>query len=80
MAFWNNLWQTAKKAVGSFGGVVRGVGTFIKENHHPIALMAHGIGQASGNKTLENIGNAALFTSGALTGLGVGRDYSGLYK
>ena len=83
-----NLFSRIKSGVGKFVGAVReplkrvgqigaAVGRFAFDHHQPISMMLHGAGEMSGNRTLQNIGGAALMGSGALTTLGYGKDYAG---
>jgi hypothetical protein len=86
MGLLGNMWNRAKQGVSKVIGAVReplrklgqigvGVARFGIQNHQGLAMLAHGVGEASGNPTLKNIGNAALLGSGVLSGLKVGRDY-----
>lgn len=86
MGLLGTIWNIAKQGAGKVIGAVRepirklgqvglGAAKWGIQNHQSLALLAHGAGEASGNPTLKNIGNAALMGSGALTGLGVGKDY-----
>jgi hypothetical protein len=74
----------ARKILGVVGGVIRRVGSFgigaarfVGANHQPISMLLHGLGEASGNPTLKNIGSAALIGSGLLGAAGIGKDYVG---
>jgi uncharacterized protein YjbJ (UPF0337 family) len=39
-------------------------------------MILHGVGEATGNSTMKNIGAAALMGSGFMTALGYGKDYA----
>ena len=45
--------------------VVMGVGRFVQHHHAPLAMIAKGVGDMSGNETLRNVGNLAMSASGA---------------
>lgn len=71
------------RRVGEFvkpaGAVLGKAARFVAQNHQPLALLAKGIGDASGNTTLQNIGNAAVIGSSLATARGIGKDY-GVYR
>jgi hypothetical protein len=52
-------------------GAARFVGTY----HQPLSLALKAAGDLSGNQTMQNVGNAAMLGSAALTARGIGRDY-----
>jgi hypothetical protein len=64
-----------KPAGAAFGKAAR----FVADHHQPLALLAKGVGDASGNTTLQNIGNAAVIGSSLATARGFGKDY-GVYS
>lgn len=49
------------------------------QHHQPISALIKAAGDASGNPTMQNIGNAAFAASALATGYGAGRDY-GMYR
>jgi hypothetical protein len=58
--------------------ILMGAARFVRDNHQPLAMLAHGLGEATGSPVMKNIGNAALIASGAASAAGIGRDYMGV--
>jgi hypothetical protein len=67
MGFWNNMWNGVKRVAGSFGNVVRGVGSFTAKHHPTMALVASGLANMSGNESLKKAANFASMASNAYT-------------
>jgi len=72
MGIFGKVANFAKKVVGSIGPPIKKIGTWVKDYHPHIALAAHGLAEASGNKTLQNITGVGLLASGVASGLGYG--------
>jgi hypothetical protein len=60
--------------------VVMGAARFVRDHHQPLAMLAHGVGEATGHPALKNLGNAAMIGSGLASAAGIGRDYIGLNR
>lgn len=77
---------TAGRRFGEFGGAVKRfgavmkptlkrVGQFAIDNHQGLALLAHGVADATGNEHLKTLAGVGMMGSAALTAAGIGRDY-----
>lgn len=84
MGFRENFLRGAGRVFGSIGHVAKRVGQiglatgkFIAANHQPLAMLAHGLGEATGHPVMKNIGTAAMIGSGMLAASGVGHNYVG---
>jgi hypothetical protein len=44
--------------------ILMGAARFVRDNHAPLAMVAKGVGDMSGNDTMRAIGNAAMSASG----------------
>lgn len=67
------FWNGVKRFFGQTGKVLKKVGevgfNFVRDNHAPLAMLAQGIGNASGNPALKKVGDLAMGASG-LAGMG----------
>lgn len=77
MGFFSNFWNRMKRAVGTFGGVVKKVGSFVAQHHQPISMMLHGLGEATGNQRIKDLSALGLMASGFATASGYGKNYVG---
>jgi hypothetical protein len=82
----NRAVGTIRHGVRRLGEISKPVGAalatgarFAVQNHQPIAMLMKAAGDASGNQTMQNVGNAAFAGSALLTARGVGQNY-GLHR
>jgi hypothetical protein len=85
MGLVGHLMNAGRKIIGRIGPAVKHIGRFaakagkfIADNHQPLAMIANGIGEATGHPVAKNIGAAAMIGSGLLSAGGVGKDYIGV--
>jgi hypothetical protein len=64
-----------REPVKKLGQVGMATGRFIANNHQSLSMLAHAVGDASGNPTLKGIGNAAMIGSAIASACGYGKDY-----
>ena len=73
-----NLAHGVRRVADFTKPIAMGVGRFVADNHQPLSMLAHGIGEATGNPVMKGIGNAALIGSGLASAAGIGKDYIGM--
>lgn len=71
------FFKGVRRFFGQTGKVLRQVGSFAVKQHQPISMLLHGLGEATGNSAMKNIGNLAMIGSAAATAGGHGIDYLG---
>jgi hypothetical protein len=79
--FFGNLGNTVRRVAEwgkPVGKLIGNAGRFIMDAHQPLSMLAHGLGEATGNQTMKNIGTAAMIGSGLASAAGIGTDYLGL--
>ncbi|DAC81543.1 TPA_asm: hypothetical protein [Coelastrella green algae MELD virus] len=73
------FFQGIHKAFGRVGHVLKRIGqagiNFVRTEHQPLAMLAHGIGEASGHPALKRMGDFAMMGSSLATLKGHGKNY-----